>query len=358
MQSFFDWWNWTDGQDHLFAFLFLMSVLYALGTLLLLGYIWLLMLRRNRHRERMAGVRGQAEEDVAVWMAGDLSTWELGNRFINVLSQDERTRPVLADVLYAASKLLREESQPQLRDLFRRLLLDRFIKARLQSRTWHQQAYAVRVICQLRLNEFRSLIRPRMRTRRGVLRVEAITALVAMGDHSSLRRIEETGDYLSDWEQLLLLERFKTLEAHELPPYEGWLQSTRPDWVLFGIRLCRHYNRLDQIVRLGPLLKFADNRVQVAVLGAFEALGDPDLVPELLDYLPYATGNCLVRTLKLLADLMPPTEARPLLFDYADHADPLVRLAALESLRAGGLPASELHPFTERRADMALLTAP
>lgn len=356
MQSFFDWWNWTDGQDHLFAFLLLMSVLYALGTLLLLGYIWLLMLRRNRQADREAALRGRLEDDVAVWMAGDLSTWELGNRFIAVLSRDERARPVLADVLYATSKLLRGDSQPQLRDLFRRLLLDRFIKARLQSHKWHEQAYAVRVICQLRLNEFRSLIRPRMRTRRGVLRVEAITALVAMGDQSGLRHVAETGDYLSDWEQLLLLERFKTLETHELPPYEDWLQSSRPDWVLFGIRLCRHYNRFDQIAQMGPLLKADDGRVQVAVLGAFEALGDPDLVPELLNYLPYATGNCLVRTLKLLADLLPETDARPLLLDYADHPDPLVRLTALESLRALGLPAAELHHFTERRADMALLT--
>lgn len=357
MQSFLDWWNWTDGQDHLHAFLLVMSVFYVLGTGFLLGYIWLVMLRRNRRHEWLAQVRSRAEDDVATWMASDLTTWELGNRFQAVLKEDKRVRPVLADVIYATSKLLRDESQPQLRDLFRRLLLDRFIKTRLQSRKWYEQAYAVRVICQLRINEFRSLIRPRMRNRRGVLRVEAITALVAMGDHSGLRQVEEATDYLSDWEQLLLLERFKSLDANELPPYEDWLESSRPDWVLFGIRLCRHYNRLDKIADMGPLLKSDDSRVQVAVLGAFEFLGDPDQVPVLLDYLPYATGNCLVRTLKLLTDLLPGTEARPILLEYADHADPLVRLTALEGLRELGLPATELHHLTESRADMALLSA-
>lgn len=357
MQSLIDWWNWTDGQDHLHAFLLVFSGLYVFMTTLLLGYIWVVMLRRNRRTEWMAGVRSEAEDDMAVWMAGDFSTWELGNRFQAVLQRDHRARPVLADVIYATSKLLRDESQPQLRDLFRRLLLDRFIKAKVQSRKWYEQAYAVRVICQLRINEFRSLIRPRMRTRRGVLRVEAITALVAMGDHSGLRKVEQTSDYLSDWEQLLLLERFKTLDADELPPYEDWLASSRPDWVLFGIRLCRHYNRFDKIAGMGPLLRNDDVRVQVAVLGAFEFLGDPDLVPVLLDYRPYATGNCLVRTLKLLASLMPPAEATPILLDYADHADPLVRLKALECLRELGLPAAELQLLTESRSDMALLPA-
>lgn len=357
MTSLIDWWNWTDGQDHLHAFLLVFSALYVLGTALLLGHIWLVMLRRNQRTRWLAAARSRAEDDVAVWMAGDFSTWELGNRFQALLQQDNRARPVLADVIYATSKLLRDESQPQLRDLFRRLLLDRFIKTKVQSRRWYEQAYAVRVICQLRINEFRSLIRPRMRTHRGVLRVEAITALVAMGDHSGLRRVEEMSDYLSDWEQLLLLERFKALDADELPPYEDWLASSRPDWVLFGIRLCRHYNRLDKIAEMGPLLRNDDVRVQVAVLGAFELLGDPDLVPVLLDYRHRATGNCLVRTLKLMADLMPHSEAKRILRGYADHADPVVRLTALECLRELGLPADEVQLLTESRTDMALLPA-
>ena len=357
MQAFLDWWNWTDGQDHLHAFLLVFSVLYSVGTLLLLGYIWLLMLRRNRQEAWVADLRGRLEDDVAIWMAGDLSTWELTRRLQAELRGNERVRPVLADVIYATSKLLREESQSQLRNLFRQMFLDRLVSKKLQSFKWHEQAYACRVAGQLQLNEFLSIVRTRTRATRAVLRVEAITALVAMGDQSGLAKIAEHNHHLSDWEQLLLLERFKSLVAHELPPYEDWLASSRPDWVLFGIRLCRHFNRFDKIAQMGPLLKANDYRVQVAVLGAFEALGDPDLVPELLDYLPYATGNCLVRTLNLLADLMSPAEARPTLLNHADHADPLVRLTALERLRGLGLPASELHHLTESHADMALLTA-
>lgn len=357
MQAFFDWWNWTDGQDHLHAFLLFFSVLYVVGTLLLLGYIWLVMLRRNRQAAWVADLRGRLEDSMAEWLAGDLSTWELSSRLQTELREDERTQPVLADVIYATSKLLREESQAQLRDLFRQLLLDRLILKKLQSLKWHEQAYACRVAGQLQLKEFTSMIRSRTRARRGVLRVEAITALVAMGDQSGLAKIVEHNHHLPDWEQLLLLERFKTLDSQDLPPYEDWLASSRPDWVLFGIRLCRHYNRFDKIAGMGPLLKADDSRVQVAVLGAFEALGDPDLVPVLLDYLPYATGNCLVRTLNLLADLMPAAGAKPILLDYAGHSDPLVRLTALEGLRGLGLPTSELHHLTESRADMALLAA-
>lgn len=357
MQSILDWWNWTDGQDHLYAFLLVMAVLYVLGTVLLLGYIWLLMLRRNRRSAWSAALRARLEDDIATWMAGDLSTWELSNRLHVEVRTDERARPILADVIYATSKLLREESQSQLRDLFRQMSLDQIVLQKLKSIKWHEQAYGCRVAGQLQLKEFLSLIRARTRSWRGVLRVEAITALVAMGDQSGLEKIAEDNHHLPDWEQVLLLERFKILNSHELPPYENWLNSSRPDWVLFGIRLCRHYNRFDKIADLGPLLRSGDSRVQTAVLGTFEAQGDPELVPVLLDYLPYATGGCLIRTLNLLADLMLRSEAMPVLLDYADHADPLVRLTALEALRRLGLPAPELHLLTKSRSDLALLTA-
>ncbi len=71
---------------------------------------------------------------------------------------------------------------------------------------------------------------------------------------SWLEDINDTNASISDWEQILLLERFRRLNTGQLPPFETWLTSTRSDWVLFGIRLCRYFNRFDQVLELGNLL--------------------------------------------------------------------------------------------------------
>jgi hypothetical protein len=344
MEAFVDWWNWTDGQEHLRAFLVLLTAGYCLGTVALLVYVWFVMMNRKRRLAHLAELRSRFEDDVAVWLAGDLTTWELGDRFQRALREDDRARPVLVDVLFATSKLLRSEAQPPLRDLFRRLLLHRYCIRLLKSWNWARQAYGVSVIGQLQFKEALSLVRARLKTRKSVLRVEAITALVAMGNHTSLRRVEEAGKDLSDWEQLLLLERFKALDMDELPPFEDWLASSYPDWVLFGIRLCRHYNRLDKMMELGPLLYADDPRVQVAVLGAFEYLGDPDVAPFVQGYIPRATGQPLIRALKLYAELAD-LEAAPVLGEHLQHPDPLVRRTALDALRQLGLSGDERTLF-------------
>ncbi|WP_266364062.1 HEAT repeat domain-containing protein [Tellurirhabdus rosea] len=354
IQLLTEWWEWSDGPARLQALLLLLIGSFLLGGAGLLVNVLVLMRRREREQRREAKLRELAEDAIAAWMSGDMDDEALSRHFHRFVVQSRLNRRVVTDILYSTSKLLRGESQEPLQLLFRSLGLDRYCLKTLRQGVWHRQAYAARVLSQMQIHESIPVIWSKLNTQEMMLRIELISALAAFGDFSGLQRVEHSGQRLSDWEQLLLLERFRALELTELPPFENWLRSSEADWVLFGVRLCRYFNRLDKIVELGDLLGNPDERVQGAILDAFEYLGSPEVVEPLLAYVESAVGECLLRTLRLLGRLSD-EEVVPLLMAYAVHADDAVRHTALHALRENFMAEEELLRLTgATHADNAL----
>jgi HEAT repeat protein len=316
-----------------------------LTVLFLVTYIGVLMLIRNNRKKWADALQARIEDEIAVWLAGDYSTWELVLTFKEELKKDRRAAEIILNVIFATSKLFRSEGQAALRELLTSLDLHRTCYKLLKSGRWYQQAHATQIIGQLQMVLALPMLKRRLKTPNRTLRLELITAMVSLGDQAWLRDVESTNAHLSDWEQILLLERFRRMDNDQLPPFDAWLTSTHPDWVLFGIRLCRHYNRFDKVSDMGSLLEHKDERVQIAVLDAFDYLGSPETIPFLTNYIGQVTGDRLVCALKVLGNQGDP-DAIDLLISYTDHTDPAVRLGALSALKEMGLSKSELRGYT------------
>ena len=176
------------------------------------------MLIRNRRQKWIDDLQARIEDGMAVWLAGDYSTWELSICLQEVLKKEPKAASVILNVIYATSKLFRSEGQSALRELLTSLNLHHTCYKLLKSRHWYQQAYAIRIIGQLQLILALPRLKRKLKTRNSVLRLELITTLVALGDYSWLQDAERASARLSDWEQILLLERFRRLDTDQLPP--------------------------------------------------------------------------------------------------------------------------------------------
>lgn len=336
---------WSDSLSPFHLFLVSLVVIPGLIALALVTHILGLMLIRNRRQRWENALQARVEDEMSIWLAGDYSTEELTISLGEELKKDRRSKRVILDVIYATSKLFRGEGQSALRELLNTLDLDHTCYKLLKSGQWEQQAYATRIISQLQMAPALPLLKRRLRTKNRTLRLELIIAMVSLGDQVWLRDVENTTPRLSDWEQILLLERFRNMDTSQLPSFDGWLNSAHADWVLFGIRLCQYYNRFDKLTEMGMLFTHDDHRVQLAVLDAFNYLGSPENVPFLTDYIHRAKGDRLVCALKVLGSQGDP-DVLDLLIAYTKHPDPAVQLGALSALKEVGLSKDELGQLT------------
>lgn len=336
---------WSDLLDPFHLFLVSLVVIPGLIALVLVTHIFRLMLIRNRRQRWENALRERVEDEMSIWLAGDYSAGELTLSLREELKEDRRSERVILDVIYATSKLFRGEGQLALRELLNSLDLQHTCYKLLKSSQWEQQAYATRIISQLQITVALPLLKGRLTTKNRILRLELIIAMVSLGDQVWLRDVENTTPHLSEWEQILLLERFRHMDTSQLPSFDGWLTSAHADWVLFGIRLCQYYNRFDKLLEMGMLLTHDDHRVQMAVLDAFNYLGSPENVPYLTDYIHKAKGDRLVCALKVLGSQGDP-DVLDLLVVYTKHPDPAVQLGALSALKEVGLAKDELRQLT------------
>ena len=336
---------WFDSLGPFQLLLLTLVVISTLTVIFLVTYIVALMLIRNRRKQWADALQARIEDEIAIWLAGDYSIRELIIAFEEEIKKDPRARKIILNVIFATSKLFRQEGQSALRQLLTGLNLHQLCYKLLKSRHWYQQAYATQIIGQLQMWLALPLLKQKLKTKNSTLRLELITAMVALGDQSWLQDINDTNATISDWEQILLLERFRRLNTNQLPPFETWLTSTRSDWVLFGIRLCRYFNRFDQVLELGNLLKHPDKKVQRAVLDAFDYLGSPDIIPFLIRYMPQVTDDRLCTTLRVLGNQGDP-DLVTLLIPYTEHPDPSVQVSALSALKELGLTKNELRQLS------------
>jgi|GEM_PF-3561457 len=337
--------TWLDSLSPFQLLLLTLVVISTLTTIFLVAYVVVLMLIRNRRQQWADTLQARIEDGIAIWLAGDYSVRELVITFQEEIKKDPRAREIILNVIFATSKLFRQEGQSGLRQLLTGLNLHELCYKLLKNRHWYQQAYATQIIGQLQMVLALPLLKRKLKTKNSTLRLELITAMVALGDQSWLQEIDYSNAHLSDWEQILLLERFRRLNTNQLPPFETWLTSTHTDWVLFGIRLCRHFNRFDQVLELGNLLQHPNNKVQMAVLDAFDYLGSPEAIPFLIRYMPQATGDRLCTTLRVLGDQGDP-DLVTLLTPYTKHPDPAVQVSALSALKELGLTKNELRQLS------------
>jgi Tfp pilus assembly protein PilN len=337
--------TWLDSLSTFQLLLLMLVVISTLTAVFLVIYMVVLMVIRDRRQQWADALQARIEDGIAIWLAGDYSIWELISTFQEEIKKDSRARKIILNVIFATSKLFRQEGQSALRQLLTGLNLHHFCYKLLKNRHWYKQAYATQIIGQLQMGLALPLLKRKLQTKNSTLRIELITAMVALGDQSWLEDIDYTNAHLSDWEQISLLERFRRLNTNQLPPFETWLTSTHTDWVLFGIRLCRNFNRFDQVLELGNLLKHPDQKVQIAVLDAFDYLGSPEAVPSLIRYMPQVTGDRLRTTLRVLGNQGDP-DLVSLLTPYTEHPDPAVQVSALSALKELGLTKIELRQLS------------
>lgn len=346
MNELADWWEWADGTARLQLSLGVLTALFSLTATGLMIHIWLLMIVRNRRQQQRLLIAQRIEDELAAWLSADSTNSQLTGRLEQEMSRNPLARPIVVDTLYATGKLLTFEAQSGLREVFRGLQLDQWCLQKLRSGNWHEQAYIVRVLSRFQVHEALPHFRRLMGTRNATLRIEIITALVLFNDFSSVYAVEEANERLSDWDQLLLLERFRALDPEQIPDFSVWLEASRPDWVLFGVRLCRYFNRYDQMESLTDRLNHPDGRVQRAVLEALLFLGAPVDTPRLLDFIRTAQGECLTLSLRLMG-FSGDDEAVAALKEYALSAEPEVRLAALQALKESGYNRQKLTEITD-----------
>ena len=337
--------NWIDALSPFQLFFLTLVLLFGSTAVFLATYALVLMQRSTRRQQWMNAFQSRVEDDIAIWLSGDYTTSELVSRLQEELKKDLRASEAILNIIFATSKVFRREGQPALLELLISLNLHLVCFRLLKSGHWYQQAYATRIISQLQLAMALPLLKDKLTTQNATLRIELIIAMVSLGDQSWLRGDDLTTIRLSDWEQILLLERLRRLDTAQLPLFDSWLAAEHPDWILFGVRLCRHYNRFDRVQEMGALLQHADERIQMAVLDAFDYLGTPETIPYLIAYIHQATGNRLTCALKILGDQGDPDTVN-LLIPYTAHADPAVQMSALSALKVAGLSKDELRRLT------------
>jgi hypothetical protein len=214
-------------------------------------------------------------------------------------------RQVLIDQMIDLAANLKGNDEKKLRDLYKKLGLDKDSIGRAYDYRWHKKIKGFRELSFMNIKDANDAIYSALNSPNEILRMEAQIALVSLSEDNPLEFLSHLTRPFSLWEQITLYE---LLLQHELkvPAFKKWLTSPNPTVVMFALRMIREYKQKDAEDDLREMLNHhsADVRhLAVQVAGALDMRSTLEPMKKMYKNQEYRTCLEIVRSMGNMPEL-------------------------------------------------------
>ncbi|MCB0483768.1 MAG: HEAT repeat domain-containing protein [Flavobacteriales bacterium] len=259
-----------------FAYRFVGGIIFFIVLLSLVLLIGILISRTiNNRRDRTREYWHKQFQDLLVRLLFE-PEYQRGEpaykKFIKKYHADNLPplgREVLVNDLSETHKGVRGETGEQIESLFVDLGLDKYSVQMIKKGPWYKTAKGLREIAEFNVKAHIKLALKLVDHPNKILRSEAQYAAISLGGIDVLHFVEKLRTELTEWQQLLILERLLRFQLEAIPDVSHWLSLKNDSVVIFATKLMVQFN---QFRASGELIKLMDHPNDLVKIAAIDAL--------------------------------------------------------------------------------------
>ncbi len=243
----------------------------------------------------------------------------------------------IIDELIHAKKNLSGSFTINLIKLYELLKLDQDSVKKLNHPKWHIKSKGIHELSSMKQIKYAKEIFRLTNNENDFVRNEAQSALVSFYGFSGLRFLNVATYPISEWQQILFLNKLNNVQPKELQAIGKWLQSPNESVVVFSLKLATNYNCYQFYGAVIECLHHSSLQVKINALEYLKKMPGEDLHDHIMGY--YGGEN---KTLKLLIlDILKDTGSEKelnFLLKQLHNSDDGIKAAAAQTI-------SSLHPL-------------
>ncbi len=255
---------------------------------------------------------------------------------VMALLQNESFRQCLINEIINTQKSLSGNSTTNLKKFYETLQLDIDSAKKIKSSKWHLKAKGVNELAMMGQAKYVKEIFRLTNHPNVLVRNEAQCALINFYEFAGLRFLNVTTYQISQWQQIQLLDKLKSVHPKNLAPIKKWLRSGNESIVVFAIKLasffkcydvyddvinCLQHDRMEIKLQAIEYLKkipgentsevlmnnyIYDHKIhRLSIIDALKNIGNDQQVPFLLHQLNDVDDDIKAASAKSLAEIHP-----------------------------------------------------
>jgi len=263
--------------------------------------------------------------------------------------QNTNFRKILTQKLFAVKHNMSGTASENLTRLFRQLNLDKQVLKKLNSSSWYQIASAIQKIGVMELDEYKQRLFEFVDHERGLIRVEAQTAILKFYGFEGLRFLDHADYPITEWQQIKLLDQLASLPTENFTGIDIWLESKNDTIVLFALKLVKNYHRFELYDQVVVCLSHRNPLVRKQAIIVLKELPSEHSAAILIGIYFSETDNNQLAILHALESISTGTDI-PFLLSLLSEGDIAVKIASakvLASLGQSGIDAIKAHSLAK-----------
>ena len=276
-------------------FFFNAPVFIKITVLLIIGFILAITIliiylkhirRRLRNKERIqATYRKKYESELISYLYsgdgdGKINSEQQGIiNYLKKCSHNPLKRKILVSTLLKLRNEISGEVADAIQNLYYQIGLENHAAKKLKNKKWNKIAKGILELTQFEIKEVHDEIILHINHPRGEVRKEVQMYLVKIFYFDGLEFLNVIEHYLSEWDQIQLIETLQKFENQQIPDINPWLKSTNDSVVLFAIKLAKIYNQSESKDILLELLDHDNILVRVNTIDVLNNLYVTEAVP-------------------------------------------------------------------------------
>lgn len=259
-------------------------------------------------------------------------------------------RKILSQQIIQLHKNLSGDSAVQLKELYLKLNLHTDSYKNIYSSDWQENIHGIRELTEMNITEAAREIGHLTHSEYEIVRIEAISALVELIKFNALNYFEHRKQPMSEWEQLMIMEKLKHLDRRDIPDFTKWLNAHNLSVKIFAVKLIHRFEQFQNIDQLIKLLDSPDEDIKKAVI---EALGDLLVIQSVKKLLSIYDSSSRAIQLEIIKTFskIGGTKELPFLQSLVVSDDYEVSLAASRAIKA--INHTNLHEFRNAESKLA-----
>ena len=309
------------------TFLYVFITVFVAITLFILLYLWIISLRAKQEAKWRSAVSSLLEE-VIFYEPLESIIIPLA---VNMLLNKKSFRCFIAAEIIKIKRSLSGDAGANLVRLYKALNLDKDVLRKLSNPKWHVKAQAVKEMAAMEQKQYTKNIFRLTNNPHDLLRIETQCALVDLYGFAGLRFLNVTLRPLSEWQQLLLLQKLPVILSEDHSSVIKWLASRESTITIFALRLISHFKCYQLHSTVVALLDHDAPEVRCEAVKCLQQIFMEETSQELLNHC--RTGHKEFELL-LIASLKgdKPDIEGAYLVTQLNHSDDDIKFAAAKAL--------------------------
>ncbi|MGB0404436.1 MAG: HEAT repeat domain-containing protein [Salibacteraceae bacterium] len=301
---------WLYYLDLDFSYRFVSAIITFLVIFSLLLFAGILLSRTIKNRnEKKANYWHGIFQEILVQILFEPDYARGGSKYKEIVLKykasklDGVGRKTLIDEMLELHKGVKGDSAIAIEQLYRDFGLVKYQVDFINRGQWWEKAFAFRVFSEFGIVEEVDLIKKYVDHPNRVLRSEAQYAVVSLSGAAGLYFVPKLKSPISEWEQLVLLEKLYKFRPEDLPNVGPWLDSKNNSVVIFGTKIIHQFRMFQLQEKLLDLLIHKNELVVSQVVTCIVRIEYKEACPKLKEIYPNVDLVIKAQILTALAKL-------------------------------------------------------